>query len=123
MSFSTTVTDSLTTILIQKLGQRIERLGVGLINTGSNALDQFEIQFQVEEDGIWHTWFSTGTDWTSPVANSYIRTANGDPTTLAASANTAFQMEDLEGWYSVRFQAACTGTGTSTTLTLEIGGE
>ena len=120
-----TITNQPTTLLIQELRQHISHLGVGLTNQGAIALNTFSIDFQLTRDGTWYTWFDQSTDWTnldpSSVGETYIRTANGDPTTLAAGSSMAFMMENIDGWYALRIRASVASG--NTILDVEVGGE
>ena len=118
----TQITSTPTKIIEQVLRARdISFLTLGLVNKGSQPLSSFEIRFKVEKNGEEHVWYSSSSDWTSPPQESFIRSSNGDPTTLAAGDKVAFFMDGLNGWYSIILVASTSSS--STTLTLEIGGE
>lgn len=86
-------------------------LAFSLTNTGAAALTAFQLQAKVRGDSDFITVID-GADWAT--THPSVEILKGAPVTLAGAA-TATAVVKLGPWHSVRFQASC-GTTTSTSM-------
>jgi hypothetical protein len=98
------------------------RISVQVKNTGSVALSDFRVCFRATKYNEYIIFYSQESDWDSIEPGSLIRLAvsNGsatNPVTLAPGEEILFYLEDIEGFYDVKFEAQTAANST----TIEIG--
>lgn len=85
---------------------------VDLFNTGSQALNAFQVKLYANADSPGVVWFDVSTEWTSPASGSPMKgvSKGADPTTLAGGSSVSFMLADLDGgikaYHSVEFLAS-----------------
>lgn len=113
---------NLTTILSTVVNGMMDAIGFELNNTGSAALTDFQIQFQLRLGGAWKTAIAAA-DLAAFIAGTtpfpaFLLGVWTNPATLAASGSAGFLIQPA-GIYAIRFQGK---SGTTTTVTLSGSG-
>lgn len=119
-----TVTTAETVLEELELIQERNRVAVQVKNVGSTTLNSFNVKFRATRENDYVTFLSQGSDWTSPVGNSFLRATatdggNSDPTTLAAGEEILFYLEHVAAFHSMEITASVTSG--STDLEISIG--
>lgn len=108
-----TLTEDLQDVAVFKIAGN-SNLTVDISLSNHSAIDQFVILGRATSNAPYRTLFDKKKHYTSP--RGVLRGTSGNLRAIAANGYGWFMMDDIEGWESIKIQAA-QASGDTTTLT------